>query len=189
MHCLVLFILKCGCVYVCINSVVACEKLLNCVQAAKVFHNFEKELFESAVVGSSNTALPAMEKLLLDMVAYECTDGVFYCLALKHGDEVVVRFFEAGCYLGLMTHTYMQHIATTAGLPTSDILLMPTFTAQDVMDRRKFIANRRQSYAANNHYGRYKLATNEFCIVVRLQVIWLSLILVMHSCNTNCPLL
>lgn len=130
-----------------------CEKLLNCAEAAKLYHSSEQQLFDCGIVSSANTSLPAMEKMLLDMTAYGCTDGVFYCLALQHNDKIVVRFLESGCFRGLMKYKYISHLSSVAGLDFSRIFTMRLYSSQDISERTKILQERRQSLASSRRTG------------------------------------
>jgi hypothetical protein len=129
--------------------------VLNCREAAKLYRFTEQQLFEYGIVSTSDTSLPSLKRLLLDLSAYECCDGLFYCLAVQYGQQTVVRYQEGGCYCGFMNSHYLQHISSTSGIDMSDILLMPNFTPEDVSERKKFVNERRArlSTASSRHSG------------------------------------
>lgn len=130
-------------------------KLLNCEQAAGLFHDSEQQLFDCCVVSSSTTFLPSLEKLLLDLTAYGCVDGIFYCLALQLSDHIVVRFHEAGCFQGMMKSKYLSHMSTTTGSSTSQFLMMQLYTSEDVTERIDSLKDRRRSIVSARHTGQY----------------------------------
>lgn len=127
---------------------------MKCLPAADLFNRCEQQLFNCSIVSSSATYLPALEKLLLDLTAYGCAEGVFYCLALQQSDHVVVRFFEAGCFKGLMKNRYLPHMSATAGIDVGKFVLMKLFTSSDVNERAKALCDRRQSISSSRRTGK-----------------------------------
>jgi hypothetical protein len=103
-----------------------------------IFYETEKHLFHSGIVSSSTTCLPSLEKLLLDLTSYGCTDSVFYCLTLRHWDHIEVRFHETGCFQDLTEDKYLLHMSATSGIYRSNFYWCNS-TLQKISTKRQKI--------------------------------------------------
>jgi hypothetical protein len=95
-----------------------------------------------------------MEKLLLDMTACGCTDGIFYCLALQHSNQTVVRYFESGCFSGIMKDKYQHRMSSTAGIELANIFLMQLYTLEDIIQCTESLADRHRSIVRSRRAGK-----------------------------------
>jgi hypothetical protein len=142
----------------------ASEKILKCLAAAELFYHSDQQLFSCSIVSSSETYLPALEKLLLDLTAYDCTEGVFYCMALQHADYVVVRYHEAGNCKGFMKSQYMQLMSSASAIDASKFLLMMLYTSSDVKERAKSLSDRCQSISSTRLTGNLEILNSNLPI-------------------------
>jgi len=59
-------------------------------------------------MAADSVALPSLEKMSLDIITYNCTEGVFYALTVQHEGHIISRFIESGRYCGVMKGFYCK---------------------------------------------------------------------------------
>jgi hypothetical protein len=95
-----------------------------------------------------SVALPTLEKMLLDLIAYNCcTEGVFYALTVQHEGHIISRFIESRRYCGVMKGFYCNRLSTVCGVNAFEINALSIYSNTDMIARSESLNLRRESIA------------------------------------------
>ena len=74
------------------------------------------------------------EDSLLALTTTKLTDGLFYCLAIKVSDAIVVRYLEFGAFSGYFCAVFLDKLK----MLHSDIVFLPVqvYTPTDIDDEK-----------------------------------------------------
>jgi len=101
-------------------------------------------------MAADSVALPSLEKMLLDMIAYNCTEGVFYALTVQNEGHIISRFIESGRYCGVMKGFYCNRLSTMCGVNASEINALSIYSNCDIIARSESLNLRRKSIARSH---------------------------------------
>jgi hypothetical protein len=103
-------------------------------------------------MAADSVALPSLEKMLLDMIAYNCTEGVFYAVTVQHEGHIISRYIESGRYSGAMKRFYGNRLSTMCGVNTSEINALSIYSNSDMIARSESLNLRRESIARSRDH-------------------------------------
>ena len=119
----------------------------------QILWNLEEELFSVGIIAADNVVLPSLEKMLLDMIAYNCTEGLFYALTVQHEGRIISRFIESGRYYGAMKAFYCNRVSRMCGVTASEIYALNIYSNSDIIARSESLNLRRESIARSHVRG------------------------------------
>jgi len=123
-------------------------QLCNCGPAANIIFSLDEEMCAAGFISQKNATLLALEKALMELAAYNVTEGIFYALTVQHSPDhhTIVRYIENGCYSGFMDQRFQEHLLSANPDINKDILCMSKmYTRTDIAERAVKLEERRQS--------------------------------------------
>ncbi|XP_046355035.1 uncharacterized protein LOC124134322 isoform X2 [Haliotis rufescens] len=129
------------------------ETLNNCNRAMLFSAMMDSDLFNSGFVSTTHRQLPEMERKVLDLAAAtDVVQGVFYSIAFTQGSQMFVRYFESGCFSGIMPS--MSSVLQESDSTVTQLFPYRIFTKQDldkkVLQQKKAAASRSKSRVKQN---------------------------------------
>jgi hypothetical protein len=134
-------------------SIIAYPPVLDSIgEAVNVVHKTETSFVRRGLVSKGSTALIEVEKLLLELAAYEdLTQGVFYKLRTSADGCSCVRFFESGSFLGAMQK-----------MPASADVAYRVYSEDDVAVEARSLHERRMAISRKRTSGHPKGTHKQF---------------------------
>lgn len=84
------------------------QQLLNLWRACHHVQDLEEAISNAGLVSRENQSLHALERNLLDMAGSDVIQGLIFMLVLSFDGAQVIRFLEAGSFVGFVHKTGRQ---------------------------------------------------------------------------------
>jgi len=123
-------------------------QLRNCGPAANIIFSLEEEMCAAGFISQKNATLLALEKALMELAAYNVTEGIFYALTVQHSPDhhTIVRYIETGCYSGFMDQTFKGHLLSShTNVDQDSLCMLNMYNKTDITERGVKLEERRQS--------------------------------------------
>jgi hypothetical protein len=120
----------------------------HCRPAADVIFSLEQEMVHSGFISSRNATLLALEKAVMELAAYNLTEGVYYAVTIQSEHYALLRFIETGCYSGFTEKCYKQHLLSANSVADINMLCaLNIYTKSDIDERGTKLDERHESIA------------------------------------------